>query len=138
MTKHPGGRPSKKDEETVKKLEEAFKNDFTVERACRFAGISTQTYYNWCEDDEEFFGKMERAQDFLFNLAHNKVAIGVRDGGFREAVEYLKRRDRKRYGDTVDLSGELGVRGFNVEEVIKAGPSAMFDALRAAGIGSKE
>jgi hypothetical protein len=40
------GRPSEFTDEVVKKLEESFAIDATVEEACFYANISRQSYYN--------------------------------------------------------------------------------------------
>lgn len=50
-------RPTKLNELTVKKLEEAFLIGATVEEACFYADISKQTYYNWSKENPELFDR---------------------------------------------------------------------------------
>jgi predicted DNA-binding protein (UPF0251 family) len=135
--KHPGGRPTERTPEVVAKLEEAFKNDFKDEEACSHAGIHRATYYRWLNEDEKFRDKMEEAQQFLFKVARNKLAKGLQDGTI-SPTEYLDRRDRKRYSKQVTMDGEQKVVFMDAAKAKAMNPQELFDALRSAGIGSKE
>ena len=101
--KHPGGRPTKIVEAVIKKLVEAFMNDFTIEEACRFAGISKPTYYSACERDPEFLSVMEAAQDYPLTLAKKTLLNGIRHGMDKAslALKLLERRQRDRYAPKV-------------------------------------
>jgi len=44
---------------SVKKLEEAFAMDCSIEEACFYAGISRQTYYTWIKDNPELLDRFE-------------------------------------------------------------------------------
>ncbi len=96
--KNPWGRPSKIDEESIKKLEEMFKLDCTIAEACSYAWISHTTYHDWCNKDKEFSDRMERAKNYAFILSRKVLMKGIRDGNDKNALEFLKRRDR-RYSD---------------------------------------
>jgi hypothetical protein len=61
--KHPGGRPTEIVPNVVQEPREAFRDDFTVEEAWRFAGIAKQSYHNACKRFPECLDAMERAQD---------------------------------------------------------------------------
>lgn len=45
MVKKATGRPTKIDYQTIIKLADAIQHNATVTEACRFAGISRDTYY---------------------------------------------------------------------------------------------
>lgn len=64
-----GGRPTKKDEGTVAKLEICFQTDYNVTQACLVAGIDTKTYYRWLANDDAFRHKMEAAKQYATMLA---------------------------------------------------------------------
>ena len=48
------GRPQKLTDEIVGKLIYAFQKDFNVTEACDYAGISRDTYYDWCKNKKGF------------------------------------------------------------------------------------
>ena len=76
--KNKGGRPPKSTPQTLKKLEEAFAIDATIGEACFYADISEKTYYEWVKKDTK-------------NLKTPSIAF-----------EYLKRKRRKEFGDSID------------------------------------
>lgn len=104
------GRPTKFDDECIRKLQEMFMNDSTVQEACLFAWVSTVQYYEHLKVDEEFANKMKQAQLYAFILAKKTLIKSLKSSNesIRQkwAVEFLKRRDR-RYSDKVDSSVEL-------------------------------
>jgi hypothetical protein len=109
----PAGRPSKITEDIIRKLEEAFYIDCTVGEACSRAGIGTSTYYEHIEKNKEFADKMRIAQDFAITSARailfksmKEANDGMGDG--RLALEVVKRRDKKRYSDRTEQTGEDG------------------------------
>lgn len=52
-------RPTKIDEECIKKLHIAFSSDCTVEEACAYAGISPTIYYERLKKDPKFAERMD-------------------------------------------------------------------------------
>lgn len=84
--------------ETIKKLEEAFAIDATVEEACFYADISTVTYYGWIKE----FPKMKER----FNALRQKPILKARQtivnklgDNYNNAIDYLKRKRRAEFGD---------------------------------------
>lgn len=130
------GRPTKLTPEVLAKLEEAFKSDFKDEEACSHAGIHPVTFYRWMNEDEEFRNKIETAKQFLFKFARNKLAKGVMDGTI-SPLELLDRRDRKRYAKGQVNEETVAHVFLDAEAVKKADPSAIFESLRAAGVGAR-
>jgi hypothetical protein len=93
IKKHPGGRPTKLNDEVVKKLENIFKVGGTVEEACAYAGISKPTYYAWLKEDESFLTKMEAAQHYADIVAKNLVVKAItEDKDLESAKWWLDRR----------------------------------------------
>ena len=100
-------RPTKKDDETIRKLEEAFKIDATVDEACVYAGIGTSTYHDWMRDDESFRSKMQSAQQFVFMHAkRNWVEAIVTKKDVDQSVNFLKRRAKRLYSDSILVGGD--------------------------------
>lgn len=95
--KSGAGRPTLKTDNTVRKLEQAFRDDFTVGEACRYAGISTTAYYEWQEKDKVFMDKMTRAQDYVAILAKKGMAKLVKGEDPDSIKWWLSRRQRDRY-----------------------------------------
>jgi len=80
MTKksvNQGGRPTKKEDAVVQKLEHWFHLDMYVETCCEYAGISKQTYYNWITNDDnlgkERTGKEEKVYRKQLKLYTSKL-----------------------------------------------------------------
>ena len=96
-------RAVKMTEEVVKKLEEAFAMDCTVEEACLFANISKQSYYNWIDS---FPDKKERFDELRHNpflLARATVIKGIQEN-YQNAMDYLKRKKKLEFGESVDIT----------------------------------
>lgn len=117
MAKNKWGRPTKKDADTIQKLESIFKIDWTVWEACSYAWISTSIYYLREENDKSFLDKMTAAKDYPFILARKTLMKWMQDWDNRSAIEYLKRRDR-RYKDKQEIEGELKT-GVDIEKIKK-------------------
>lgn len=93
-------RPTKFDQEIVRKLQEAFKRDATTEEACSYAGISRETFYKRCKQNKQFSDKIEQAKLFPHMYAKTKFfeALNSKDINisFRAALEFLRRRNPER------------------------------------------
>lgn len=119
------GRPTKMTPDVVAKLSEGFQHDFTVEEACRFAGISKDAYYDERKRNPAFGDEMDRAQDFPLILAKNRMFSYIksqRDGYGALALKFLERRQRERYTPKLDLehSGSIAVPYSALEGTPKA------------------
>ena len=94
------GRPTKLNNQIIKKLQKAFKVWANITQACLYAWISTQTYYNRCEKDKDFSNKMEQFMNIPIMFAKSKVfeAMNSNDPKIsaKYALEYLKRNDPER------------------------------------------
>lgn len=74
-------RPTKIDESCIKKLQEAFMADCTVEEACAYAGISPTIYYERLKKDKVFAERMDESSKlFLVDVKiRNKELIMAAD-----------------------------------------------------------
>ena len=89
-------RPTILNQEKVKKLEEAFLLDCTIEEACYYAGISKQTYYNWKEKNEELFDHLDILRLSPIFKARRTV-IGALESDIKVAQWYLERKVKKEF-----------------------------------------
>ena len=93
-------RPTKLNDLTVNKLENAFKHWLTIKEACSCAKISRETFYRKYNSDSEFRDKIEYFQKFPFIFAKSKIfeAMNSKDLTLaaKYALEFLKRRDPER------------------------------------------
>lgn len=108
--KQPGtvGAPSKITEDVINELKNAFKNGFTITKACEVAGISTMTYYNKCKADPAFLDEMERAQKWVEEKARQNVALAISEGDIATTRWFLERRARREFGNSTELTGSGG------------------------------
>lgn len=116
------GRPTKLDDEVIKKIIEALREGATRKGAAEYAGITYQTFLNWLDRGQEeqkgpFF-------DFLTLVQAEEAELEVRLCGFwqnaasedwRAAAEMLSRR---REGWSSQQTANLNVTGENVLIVI--------------------
>lgn len=93
-------------EEQFRIIEECLRLDCTIEEACIYAGISTQSYYNYRKQDVDFALRMDRARDFPKMMARAAVQRRIRQGDAKTALRYLELRDKKRYNTDVNLTEE--------------------------------
>lgn len=107
-TINPIGRPSKKTDELVAKLIQAFHDDATIEQACYYSGITKQTYYRWLEEDEDFSYEMTKAQEYPKVLAKRVLVKAMEAGDEKIALEVIKRLEKHRYSERNELTGKDG------------------------------
>jgi len=100
--KDKGGRPTKLTEETVRKLEEVFAIDGSVEEACFYADISRNTYYEWIKDNPKLNDRFTALRNRPVLKARQEVIKGLNN--YQNSMDYLKRKKRLEFGDNVDVS----------------------------------
>lgn len=69
MIKKNVGRPLKVDYKIMGKLEDALRNRSTVSEACKYAGISRDTYYRYLITQDVFAFRMQSARKNKTSLA---------------------------------------------------------------------
>ena len=93
---------TKLDDDTVKKLEEAFSIGADVSSACFFANITRQTYYNWIKDDnklkQRFDGLREKPVLKAFNTVYKDL------DNVETAKWYLQKVKSETFGDKTNLN----------------------------------
>ncbi len=97
-------RPTKLDDITVKKLEEAFSWGCTVKEACCYANISKQTYYNWTGENQGLLDRFDQLQQFPILKARRTLVEGL-EGNPNLALKYLERKLPEEFSSKNDLKG---------------------------------
>lgn len=97
-------RPTKFDDITVKKLEEAFALGCTVEEACFNADISKQTYYNWTEENPELLDRFEQLKQSPI-LKARKTIVKAIEKDPKLAMKFLEKKLKYEFGNK-EVSGD--------------------------------
>jgi hypothetical protein len=79
----------------VAKLEELFSWNSSVKTACNMAGISTNSYYDEYNANEEFRNKMEKAMSYVDTMADRTIAKAIRDGDVSTSKRYKEKTDER-------------------------------------------
>jgi len=89
-------------DETIKKIEEAFAIDASVLEACYYADISSQTYYNWVNENPELKEKFDRLRERPVLKARQTIVKGLDDPNL--AFKYLERKKKMEFGNSLDVT----------------------------------
>lgn len=104
--KNLGGRPSEMSEEKVKKLEEVFAIDGTIEEACFYADITKTTYYNWLEKKPELVDRFEALRQRPVLKARQTIVKSLETP--QGAQWYLSRKKKSEFAERVEQTGPNG------------------------------
>lgn len=100
------GRPTKITPDIINKIIEVAALDGSVEEMAMFAGIHPSTLYNRLKEDKEFQDRITALRNKPVLLARRTI---IKDVGKNShiALEYLKRKRRKEFGDNVAIDVTL-------------------------------
>jgi hypothetical protein len=96
--------PNKLTPEVVKKLEEAFSLDCSIEEACFYADISRQTYYNWINSFPNYQERFDSLRQKPVLKARQTVIKSL-DEDPDMAMRYLERKRK----DEFSTKQEIGI-----------------------------
>ncbi len=91
-------RPTKLDDITVKKLEDAFILGASVNEACFNANISKQTYYNWTDENPELLDRFEQLKQSPI-LKARKTVVRALEKNPTIAMRYLEKKLKSEFGN---------------------------------------
>lgn len=83
------------DEEKTKEMEKLFALDLPLQVVCSQVGISDQTYYNECNRNPQFLGRMEKAKNLVHVMAGRTIAKAIRDGDVQSSRWYMEHKDER-------------------------------------------
>lgn len=79
---------------------EQLKNIPNISLACEKVGLSRNTVYRWCNEDEEFKKRVDNAMndgvESINDLAESKLISSINNGNLR-AIEYWLTNNKKTY-----------------------------------------
>ena len=94
----------------IESLEKSLGN---ISNACKAAGVSRQTYYDWVKDDPEFAQAVESVKELSLDTAESVLKqLIVKDKNVTAVIFYLKTKGRERgYGDQaeINLNGKVAL-----------------------------
>lgn len=93
-------------DDAVRKLEEAFAIDASIEEACYYADISRDTYYRWVKENSELSDKFQRLRNKPILKARQAVVKGL--DNYANAMDYLKRKRKDEFSDRSEITGKDG------------------------------
>jgi len=99
--KNPKGeqKSPKKTKETIGKLLDGFKSDFTISEACSYAWIHVSTYHERIDKDKQLSKEIDSAKEYCFLLAKNAVRKWLNEGDKEYSLKRLKNRQNKLYSE---------------------------------------
>ena len=87
-----------------------------VTTACKSAGVSRRTYYNWLKDDEAFKEAVEDINNISLDFAESKLYDLIKDDNVTATIFYLKTRGKSRgYIERQELAVEGEVKSKLIE-----------------------
>jgi hypothetical protein len=98
-------RPVEFTKEVVRKLEEAFLLDCSVEEACFFADISRDTYYKHIKKEPSLSDRFEELRQAPFLKARRTINKAIGENPMI-AIDYMRRKRKKEFGDNLDLTSD--------------------------------
>jgi hypothetical protein len=123
---------------TLKKLEEVFSYDATIEEACLYADISPETYYAYLRVNPGFSDRVKLLRQRPVLKARRTVVSGLDDA--TNAKWYLERKVKREFAQRNEVSGPgdnpiqflLGKYGFNEDDTDdRKGDGAIQGALES-------
>lgn len=95
--------PIKLTEETVKRLEEAFLMDCSVEEACFMAKITRQTYYNWINSFPEWKERFDNCRQNPFLIARKTIYDNLSE---KETAKWFLERKNREFKNKSDITSD--------------------------------
>ena len=94
---------SKLNDDMKSKIEQVAALDGSVEEMAYYCDVSRQTIYNWLEEDKALFDRVERLRSKPILKARQVVNEKMGES-YTNAMDYLKRKQKKEFGDNVDVT----------------------------------
>lgn len=93
--------------EAIKRLEEAYEMDCSMDEVAFHARVSTPTLYNWKDRDPELFKRLDQLRQNPVFLAR-KTAVGRIKESYGNAMDYLKRKKKLEFAEKSAFEDDEG------------------------------
>jgi len=100
------GRTSKMTQRTIWKLYESLRLGVPVKKACKWAGISRESYYKWKEKNPIFLDIMTEAENFASVLCRFTVLKQVKGGDGKLALKWLALKENAEFNNKTIIERE--------------------------------
>lgn len=100
----PGGRPSDYKQEYCDKIVQCFKEGWSIEEICLELDICKQTFYNWCESNQEFLDSKKKGESFSQGWWMKKGRINLENKDFSSTLWYMNMKNRFGWKDRSDTT----------------------------------
>jgi hypothetical protein len=91
--------------EIMESLKPYFQLGYSIPDACDFVGIDNSTLYKWIKEDDTLSKKIKGWRNEISVMARDVWRKKITDERDYDASrEWLKKKDRKEFGDNVDVT----------------------------------
>lgn len=95
-------RPSKYKEEYKQRVLELMKEGCSISEICLELDICRKTFYNWCEENEEFLHTKKKGEDFSEGWWMKQGRTNLKNKEFSYTGWYMNMKNRFGWTDRVD------------------------------------
>lgn len=96
--RHPGGRPTKYTPETTTAILDAIRVGTPLTHACRYGGVSFETFNEWRKQYSEFSEQVKEAESEAVKGWLEHIETAARNGSWQAAAWKLERRYPQDFG----------------------------------------
>jgi len=90
-------------------LELFRKKSGIVSTACKAAGITRHTHYNWIKDDSAFAAAIDEINEELIDYSESQLAKKIQEGNMTAIIFHLKCKGKSRgWVERQELTGPAG------------------------------
>lgn len=92
-------------------LLQALENNFgIVSNACKDAGLSRNTFYEYYRNDPEFKAKVDDINEITLDMAESQLLKKIKEGSEKSIMFYMRYKARKRgYTDELNINANVKV-----------------------------
>lgn len=112
------GRPTKFTLEIISKLKDAFAIDANITQACKYAEITTETFYQWLKENPKFSGEITAMREALPLKAKENIARRIHVGDTALSKWLIERKESKEAIDTIrhEHTGSISNEPYTAED----------------------
>lgn len=108
INKKIGAAVSKLTPENIEKLEDIYQLDPTIKEVAFYLDVNEGTIYNWKNENPDLFNRLERLRENPVLIAR-KTVVAKMGENYSNAMDYLKRKKKLEFGDSVEQRGDVTI-----------------------------
>ena len=122
-------RPTKYNPEREKKIIDALKTGCSRRDAYEYGGIDKETFANWIVRYSAFSALVIEAESQAAVMHTANIAKAAKEGDWKASLEWLKRRRRDEWGDSIAV---------RADREVEAALAALFPEETGDGVGTPQ